>query len=198
MFVGGKADVSFSDIEGGKKSIHVESFGQLVYGPGNIDADPLFVDAPNGDFHLCYTSPCCNMGTNTAPGLPTEDFEGDCRTNYGTADIGCDEHCTHLYCTGDEMPGGNVELKLVGLPQESPVGLCLSLGLIDPPLPSMWGDWYLDFDTLVGPNPLGQMPSNGVMIIEGTLPGTPAGPYSIYLQALIGPELTNLCTINVE
>lgn len=38
--IGGKTSVSYSNVEGG--------FG----GPGNIDADPLFTDPNNGDYHL--------------------------------------------------------------------------------------------------------------------------------------------------
>ncbi len=43
-------DVRWCDIEGGYPGL------------GNIDADPLFVDAPNGDFHLSAGSPCIDAG----------------------------------------------------------------------------------------------------------------------------------------
>ena len=46
----GDVDVTFSDILGGYP------------GAGNIDADPLFVNASNGDFHLTEDSPCINAG----------------------------------------------------------------------------------------------------------------------------------------
>lgn len=40
-------------------------------GPGNIDADPLFVDAPNGNYRLASDSPCIDAGDNSAvlPGI---------------------------------------------------------------------------------------------------------------------------------
>ncbi|MBN1764675.1 MAG: right-handed parallel beta-helix repeat-containing protein [Sedimentisphaerales bacterium] len=57
----------------------------------NIDADPLFVDAANGDIHLQATSPCINNGNNDAPNLLSFDFEGDPRIIHGVVDIGVDE-----------------------------------------------------------------------------------------------------------
>jgi len=43
-------------------------------GTGNISADPEFVDATNGDYHLQVGSPCIDKGT--AVGAPTHDIEG--------------------------------------------------------------------------------------------------------------------------
>jgi predicted outer membrane repeat protein len=43
-------------------------------GTGNISADPLFVDAVNGDYHLQARSPCIDAGTLV--GAPTHDIEG--------------------------------------------------------------------------------------------------------------------------
>ncbi len=55
----------------------------------DIDADPLLVDPDNGDFHLTWSSPCINMGSNEA--APAEDIDGDPRPYMGTCDIGADE-----------------------------------------------------------------------------------------------------------
>jgi hypothetical protein len=65
---------------------------------GNINADPLFVDAANWDFHLTASSPCIDSGTNSVSGLPIFDFEGDPRKIDGDndgdtiVDIGADEY----------------------------------------------------------------------------------------------------------
>ena len=71
-------------------------------GRRNIDADPLFVDPANGDYHLQSGSPCIDAGDNTAPDLPDYDFEGDDRILDGDAngesvvDMGVDEFILSL------------------------------------------------------------------------------------------------------
>jgi len=64
-------DVTYSDVEGERP------------GTGNTDADPMFVDAANGDYHLSPGSPCIDAGIDT--GLDT-DFEGDPRPFDGDGD----------------------------------------------------------------------------------------------------------------
>ncbi|MCP4710593.1 MAG: hypothetical protein GY869_18370 [Planctomycetes bacterium] len=58
---------------------------------GNIDANPLFVDAAGGDIHLQGASPCVDTGKNSAASLIVEDFEGDIRIMNGIVDMGADE-----------------------------------------------------------------------------------------------------------
>ncbi|MCF8144122.1 MAG: hypothetical protein K9N21_09400 [Deltaproteobacteria bacterium] len=60
--------------------------------PSNLNkADPLFVDATNGDLHLSSGSPCINTGDNDAPGLPSTDKDGNSRICDGTGDMGAYE-----------------------------------------------------------------------------------------------------------
>jgi parallel beta-helix repeat protein len=192
-------NISHSNVKGGQASVYIEKGCMLNWGPGMIDADPLFVDPALEDFHLTFNSPCRGSGDDSAvPPDLLDDFEGDPRIAYGTVDMGADEFYTHLYWTGDATPGGNVEVKFVGLPGTSPVGLCIGTGVLEPPIPSIWGDWYLQFP-IIGPVDLGSITSpEGVLVIPSTIPGSPPAPYSIPMQALIGDTLTNLCVIKVK
>ncbi len=64
----------------------------VVYpGTGNLDDDPLFVDAGGGDVRLSAGSPCLDAGNNNAPGLPATDHAGDPRISNATVDSGAYE-----------------------------------------------------------------------------------------------------------
>ena len=52
----GPTIITYSDIEGGGWA-----------GTGNINADPLFVDPANGDYHLTENSPCIDAGDPNSP-----------------------------------------------------------------------------------------------------------------------------------
>jgi hypothetical protein len=71
-------EVSYSDVQEGYS------------GAGNINVNPLFVDALNGDYHLQETSPCIDVGTVT--GAPSEDMDGDGRPYGAGVDMGADEY----------------------------------------------------------------------------------------------------------
>ena len=59
---------------------------------GNISADPLFFDPANQNFHLKFSSPAIDHGSDAAPDLPTTDFDGDPRIQNGTVDMGAYEY----------------------------------------------------------------------------------------------------------
>ncbi|MDP8211536.1 MAG: T9SS type A sorting domain-containing protein [Candidatus Stygibacter australis] len=54
--------IAYSDIDGGEAGIETNNNGTVYWLEGNIDADPLFVDALVGDYHLTEDSPCIDTG----------------------------------------------------------------------------------------------------------------------------------------
>jgi hypothetical protein len=84
------------DIRGNAYVISYSDVGEGVLpGTGNISADPQFVDAAGGDYHLAAGSPAIDAGTNV--GAPPTDWEGNLRPIDGdkngtaVADMGADE-----------------------------------------------------------------------------------------------------------
>ncbi|HUW20926.1 MAG TPA: right-handed parallel beta-helix repeat-containing protein [Sedimentisphaerales bacterium] len=74
-------------------------------GEGNIDEDPLFVDAANGDYHLQVDSPCINAGDPGFVPQPGEtDFEGNPRALLGRVDMGPYEFDGNLRPVADAGP----------------------------------------------------------------------------------------------
>jgi|GEM_PF-1227252 len=72
----GTISVSYSDIEGGQAGVLVSDGCPLIWGLGNMDVDPRFVDAVSGDFHLqqiaagqLVDSNCVNAGGDLAASL---------------------------------------------------------------------------------------------------------------------------------
>jgi hypothetical protein len=169
---------------------------------GNIDADPLFVDPANNDFHLTALSPCWNAGTNLVPGLPDKDFEGDPRIALGRVDIGADEFYYHLYHTGNVIPGSAIDVKVVGYPT-APVTLFLGSGIQDPPFATQHGDFWLNWPPVLQGG-IGAVPGDGVLVFTATVPTSWVSGEQHPLQSLVGPwgggwtRLTNFDTLVVE
>ncbi len=56
--------VSYSDIQGGIANANVKAGAVLTAGPGNFNADPLFLGVSSSNFHISASSPCIDAGTN--------------------------------------------------------------------------------------------------------------------------------------
>ena len=77
MGLSGDVRVSHSNIQGGRSGV------------GNLDVDPLFVDAGNRDFHLQAASPLIDTGNNSlVPASVTLDLDGNPRIMGGDVDLG--------------------------------------------------------------------------------------------------------------
>ena len=94
--------ISYSDIQGDSVGIVTNNNGTINWLEGNIDADPLFMDPENGDYHLSWTnfpnpdstkSPCIDAGTPDTTGLnlPPFDLDGNPRIVNGRIDMGAYE-----------------------------------------------------------------------------------------------------------
>jgi hypothetical protein len=82
------------DVRGGQAAIQIDPAATFVYGPGNLEADPLFAD-PDGpdndpstwadnDLRLGAFSPCADAGDNVFVTPDTYDLDGDLNVSEPT------------------------------------------------------------------------------------------------------------------
>jgi hypothetical protein len=77
-------------------------------GTGNISADPRFVDASNGDYHLQAGSPCIDAGyPYYLVGEYIADIDGEHRWVGSSVDIGSDEYGSSVDTDGDLLTDGD-------------------------------------------------------------------------------------------
>jgi len=189
--------ISYCDVKGGKTGVYQGTGSVLYWEDGMISENPGLVEVEAGDFHIPHDSPCRDAGDGSVQGLSDEDQEGDPRVAYGKVDMGADEFFPHLYTGGDAVPGGLVHVKFIGLPETAPVALWFSFGVLESPVSTPWGSWYLTLPA-VGPVLLAPLPASGVTELSDYLPPTPLGPYRLPMQGFLGSKLTNLATLDVR
>lgn len=71
-----RLEIDFTALEGGKAAIQVPS-GTLVYGAGNVESDPLFVNPAQVDYRLGPGSPCLDAGSVSLLARDLLDIDGD-------------------------------------------------------------------------------------------------------------------------
>jgi hypothetical protein len=85
--------ITYNDVQGGWS------------GTGNIDADPLFVDAANNDYYLHSDSPCINSGDPDYIPEPNEtDLDGNPRIFNNRIDMGAYEYIFNNIPIADAGP----------------------------------------------------------------------------------------------
>jgi hypothetical protein len=52
VYDGSVIDISYCNLQGGLGEIEIIGSGDIIWGLGNMNSDPYFVDAPGGDYHL--------------------------------------------------------------------------------------------------------------------------------------------------
>jgi len=180
---GGTLNFRYSDSMNGMNDVYVYTGCVLNWGPGMIDADPLFADTSRDDLHLTWDSPCRDAGDDSVVTELT-DFELDPRSAFGAVDMGADEYYYHLYRMGDVVPGSSIDLKVVGYPTAK-VALALNDFIVDPPLNTPHGDLYITWPMLWS-GQIGKTPSTGILLFTTTVPAVWVSGDQYYLQALVG------------
>jgi hypothetical protein len=169
----GGAYTEYSNVQGG-----------LVGAFFNIDADPLWADAENGDFSLLPGSPCINSGhegyqdmdgtrldMGALPYDPWTTLDGSVAGAAGTP---------RLTGTGAVQAGFELELTLTHAPAAGAVLLVVGLQALQAPFKG--GTLWPSADVLVGP--LLASPA-GTLTLAGTWPaGLPSG-FSFWSQTWI-------------
>lgn len=140
-----------------------------------IQADPLWADAPNGDFRLLPGSPCINVG---APFYADPDgslvemgaVPYDAWTELGGGLAGS-VGLARLSGFGAATPESELALDLIGATPAKPALLIVGLSEVNAPFKG--GTLWPAPDVLVGPVPIDQL---GALHLEGTWPiGLPSG-----------------------
>lgn len=119
IFWGNNNDITNGTVaENNRVNIHYSIVEEMTFAPSNnnINENPLFVDATNGDFHLDIDSPAFDEGDNAIlPSDITLDIEGNPRIENSIVNMGAFEGMTmtslplsFLNFTGKTLQHGNL------------------------------------------------------------------------------------------
>jgi hypothetical protein len=121
--------ISYSDVKGGQAAIHLDASGILAWGSGMLNADPLFVQGPEGFRYLCQIgagqpadSPCVDAGSDLASNLGMDAYwtRTDEIPDTGIVDMGYHHGpftCPRLQVDAfhiSEISGGTANFLLLG------------------------------------------------------------------------------------
>jgi hypothetical protein len=167
----GVLQVSWSDIEGGWP------------GTRNIDADPLWVDGPGGDYHLLPGSPCINTGDPASPPDP-DGSSADMGalpyhpwTDLGGGVAGA-AGLASLSGSGPLLEREPVAIALSGAPPNAPLTLVIGASALGAPLKggTLWPETDLLLTGLA-------TDAGGELLLGANWPtGLPSG-FSVLVQA---------------
>ncbi|MHC4740455.1 MAG: right-handed parallel beta-helix repeat-containing protein [Planctomycetota bacterium] len=90
LVIGSSLVAAYCDIEGGEWDVYLVD-STIHWDNSDIDLDPRFVEADNGDYHLRWDSPCINVGDPGGDYAGLVDMDGEPRMRGGRVDMGADE-----------------------------------------------------------------------------------------------------------
>jgi len=168
---------------------HCCAWSGISPGNGNLHADPLFVDAPNDDYHMQSVSPCIDKGLNLVVER-ANDLDGVPRVLDGLwtgalfTDMGTYEYTeVSLDLSGTYQQGTAVDVTVNG-PASATFGVYAAVNIGSFPVtahPSFvyapYGTVLLDTSKLFSFTPLlaGQLDTNGTATVQLNLPAGSAG-----------------------
>ena len=125
--------VAYTNIDPGECYVEGDTAGEIIWGDGNINTDPLFADTL---FHLSAGSPCIDAGAesvyvstlDTIIYAPEYDFEGGVRPYGAGWDIGADEYGSSIIAEHSESKPRSIEIFAYPNPFNSSVVITVSGG----------------------------------------------------------------------
>ncbi|MBW2149900.1 MAG: right-handed parallel beta-helix repeat-containing protein, partial [Deltaproteobacteria bacterium] len=85
--------VMYCDVDGGSAGVSVATSCTLNWGEGNINANPLFIDPTNDDYHLLPSSPCIDSGD------PSSDWNNEPMPNGARINMGAYGNTSEATCS---------------------------------------------------------------------------------------------------